>query len=349
MNRSSKSYNLLRHAGTTYAMTELYEVTGDPDLLAKIKLAHAFLLDRMEGPTEADIAKGARFKALVRKSTQEAKAGGSALAIIAFAKYTTVTGDRQYLPLMQNLARFILHQTEENGHLLAKYYKNPSAVPEKFESIYYPGECVLALTRLYQLDGNKDWINTADKLVGYMVNIRDKGMATKDLPHDHWLCIGMNELHPILKKDEYKQHVYRIGDAIFELMRKDGRPDWIGSFYSPPRSTPSATRNEGVIALYQLAQKSGDPSKRHYETSKTIMSFDLRMQFTPITAMFFKHPEKTMGAYPAGFTHPEIRIDYVQHNLSAMLGLWKIEVEKQGKNVDELLLGKKKHQAKPAA
>ena len=351
MNRPSDSYNLLRHAGTCYAMTELYEVTADDQLLEKVKLAHKFLLDRMEGPTEADAAKGVRFRALFHKEKKEAKAGGAALCVIAFAKYTAVTGDRQYLPLMQDLARFIQHQTEPNGHLISKYYKKTNANNETFDSIYYPGECVLALTRLNQLDGDPSWIKTASKLVDFMVYERDKELAVANLPHDHWLCIGINELYPIVKKDDYKAHVYKIGDSIYDMMRKNGsRTDWIGSFYSPPRSTPSATRNEACVALYFLSASVGDPTDRWYEASQKIGGFQLRMQLDSLSGMFLKHPDKADGGFMRGYYNPEIRIDYVQHNISSLLGLWRIQLEKQGGNVDDFLKGKKKHQEeKPAA
>jgi hypothetical protein len=356
-NKNADDYNLLRHAGTAYAMTELYEITGDDKLLEKIKLAHTHLLSLMDGPNDRDKALGKNFQALYHPKKKEAKAGGAALCLIAFAKYTTVTGDKQHLPLMQDLARFIQNQTEENGHLISKYFKKPPAKIKDFDSIYYPGECVLALTRLYQIDGNKAWIETADKLVGFMVHIRDASLSIERLPHDHWLCIALNELIPILGGNEdYEKHAFKIGESIYRMMRKDGPdPEWVGSFYKPPRSTPSATRNEGVIALFRLADQLNQPTTKWYETARTIAGFDLRMQFTDMTGMFFKHPDKAKGAYPRSFVNPEIRIDYVQHNLSALLGLWKIQIEKQGKNLDDLYKGKAKHaggeavEEKPAA
>lgn len=344
MDRESENYNLLRHAGTAYAMTELYEVTGDEQLLANIRKTHVFLLERMGGPNPKDSAKGIQFKTLWNKKEGEAKAGGAALCVIALAKYTTVTGDKQHLPLMQDLARFIQHQTEENGHLLAKYYMDPEAARKPFDSIYYPGECVLALTRLYQIDQNPDWIKTASKLVDFMVFERDKSLLLEKLPHDHWLCIAINELYPITKNDAYKDHVFKIGESIWRMARKTGRKDWIGSFYTPPRSTPSATRNEATIALYSLAEKLGEDTGKWYEMSILIAKFDQRMQMNDISGMFLKHPDKATGAFVSSFENPEIRIDYVQHNISALLGLWKIQLQKKGKKVEDFLVGRKKHQ-----
>ena len=347
MEKVSDSYNLLRHAGTVYAMTELYEITGDEELLKKIKLAHKFLIARMSGPNPRDKALGADFIALIEPDGKEAKAGGAGLCIVAFAKYTTVTGDKQYLPLMQSLAKFIQHQTEENGHLIAKYYLNPTGTEKPFESIYYPGECVLALTRLYQIDNNKSWIETAEKLVDYMVYIRDKSLSIPQLPHDHWLSIGMADLHPLVKNNDHKNHVYNIGQSIWGMMRKDGpRADWVGSFYTPPRSTPSATRNEGTIALYFLAKSQADPTDKFYKTALTIGGFHRSMQLDEISAMYLKRPDMAIGGFVRSFVNPEIQIDYVQHNISALLGLWKIQLEKQGKIVDDYLLGKQKHMNK---
>lgn len=346
--RESQDYNLLRHAGTAYAMTELYEVTGDDMLLEKIKLAHKFILNKMGGPNPKDAAAGIKFKTLWNQKEGVSKAGGAALCMIALAKYTTVTGDTQHVLLMQDLARFIQHQTEENGHLKAKYYMDPDIERKPFESIYYPGECVLALVRLYQIDQNPAWIKTASSLVDYMVFERDKALLIEKLPHDHWLCIGINELYPITKNDAYKEHAFKIGESIWRMLRKSGRADWVGSFYSPPRSTPSATRNEATIALFHLAEKLGEDSGKWYEMSTLIAKFEQRMQMDAISGMFLKHPEKAHGAFTRSFENPEIRIDYVQHNISALLGLWKIQLKKKGKNIEDFLEGKKKHTVKSA-
>ncbi|HEX9636725.1 MAG TPA: hypothetical protein VGB99_04275, partial [Acidobacteriota bacterium] len=45
--RAAPSYNILRHAGTAYAMLELYEVTREPDLLAAAERALGFLLTQI--------------------------------------------------------------------------------------------------------------------------------------------------------------------------------------------------------------------------------------------------------------------------------------------------------------
>lgn len=341
MNRSSNSYNLLRHAGSVYSMFDLYQVTGDEALFKKAKLAMTYLIDQIDGPGPAEIANGTDFKAVFDKKSGMAKAGGSGLALVMLAKYAEVSGDRQYVPLMGELAKFIIHQTEPNGHLAPKYYKIKPRKKDNFDSLYYPGECVLGLTRLYELDGNMEWIKAGSKLVDFIVYDRDKELTPDNIPHDHWLCIAINELYPIVKNDDYKRHAYNIGEAIFRMMRKTSQnPEWVGSFYKPPRSTPSAIRNEAVIALYQMAKRSGDPTDQFYTMSTTIAKFELRMQFDDLSGMFLRHPEKARGGFMRSFEDPEIQIDYVQHNISALLGLWKIQLQKDGKNFEDYLKGK---------
>ena len=40
--------------------------------------------------------------------------------------------------------------------------------------------------------------------------------------------------------------------------------------------------------------------------------------------MFYRHPDKAYGGFIDSFTNPEIRINYVQHNISSLLGLRRI-------------------------
>lgn len=314
------SYNILRHGGTTYSMLELYRVTSDLELLGASKKALTYLEEQIEPCYETT------QDALCVVESNYTKVGGNGLAILAMVEYQKATGDEQYLETAQALARRLQEVQQQDGHFEPHKQHNTTGEPESFVSEYYPGEAIFALTRLYSIDENEAWLDTAENNINYLIHVRDEGKSTNQLIHDHWLLYGLNEFYRFRQDSEHFTHAMNIATAITDQQRTDlstlEDPAWLGSFYTPPRSTPTATRMEGLTAAYQLANDYNEPEM----ATKIQTAIDLGIQFTQQTqctaetAENFKNPERTLGGFHESLTGTAIRIDYVQHNISALLG-----------------------------
>jgi len=126
----------------------------------------------------------------------------------------------------------------------------------------------------------------------------------------------------------YLDHALRIARAIVQSQNQDPvYPDWRGSYYRPPRSTPTATRMEGLYAAYQLARDFGDwqEAKTILESIQLGIAFQLQTQFRPESVLYLKDPQRALGGVHRSLTNFEIRIDYVQHNISSLLGLYRLQ------------------------
>lgn len=310
----SDSYNILRHAGTIYAMMELYEVTGDEELYEAGERALEYLVDQIE-----DCSGG-----LCVVEDDEVKLGGNGLAIIALVEYMNASGDYSYLSTAQDLADWILSVQGEDGEFEIHKMEYSTEEDTGFISGYYPGEAILALNRLYSVDGDEGWLDAAEAAAGYLINVRDAGVSLASLDHDHWLLYGLNELYRYRPDEIYIEHAFKIVDAIDNLQRQEAGDfplDWLGSYYTPPRSTPTATRSEGLMAAYQLASDYGyeEEAAHILEMVELGVRFDLGTQFGPWLAMYVHDPERVLGGFHEDLTDYSIRIDYVQHNISALL------------------------------
>ena len=241
---TADSYNILRHAGTTYSMLELYEVTGDDELLQATKRAIDHLV---ESALPCQIG-NETFLCIVEDG--EVKLGGNALAVIALAKYTEVTGDNQHMPVLVALGGWIQAVQAENGEFLVHKQTYPDGAVDDFVSQYYPGEALLAMTRLYALDSDEVWLDTAEKGARWLITVRDGNLSDAELPHDHWLLYALNELYRERSDVLYLNHALRLAEDTIAPSQNlsPAYPDWLGSYYQPPRSTPTATRSEGLYA-----------------------------------------------------------------------------------------------------
>jgi hypothetical protein len=218
----------------------------------------------------------------------------------------------------------------ETGEFISKRYYSSGKISD-FVSQYYPGEALLALCRLYDLDKNETWLDVAEKGAKYLILVRDDNYSTYDLIHDHWLIMALNELYRFRDNPLYYNHSMRIAESIMNFQRdgenrKTEYSNWLGSYYTPPRSTPTATRSEGLIAAYRLAKDFGNNTimEKIFQSILLGIKFQLQTQFTKDNIIDLPNPQKAIGGFHSSLTDYTIRIDYVQHNISSILGLYDI-------------------------
>ncbi len=319
-NAEKSSYNMVRHAGTIYSMLDIYETTKDPELLAAAERAIAYLLIFIkEWGNDND---GARIMTYGGKI----KLGGVALTAVALAEHVKVTGKKDHLEIAQGLCRYMVKEQAKTGRFIhSRYY--PSGAIGSHISQYYPGEALLGLLRVYSIDKNEEWLDAADRGARYLIEVRDKGIKTPDLTHDHWLLYALNELYRFRKNDLFLKHAMNIATAIELKQNRDPAfPDWFGSYYKPPRSTPTACRCEGMVAAYLMARDHGQKDRLEgmLENIKHNAGFQLENQLGPERALYCGDPQRALGGFTRGLTNFEVRIDYVQHNISALIGMYRL-------------------------
>ena len=231
---------------------------------------------------------------------------------------------------MQKLAGYIQLSQNQNGEFICKRMYSTGEITD-FVSEYYPGEAILSLCRLYYIDKKEIWLDIAEKASDFLINIRDAGVSTYNLTHDHWLLMGLNELYRYRNNEVYLNHSMKIAESIMYKQRNKTDEsleylDWLGSYYTPPRSTPTATRSEGLIAAYNLANDYGveNNTDRLLNAIKIGIGFQLQTQFEPATLMYVKDPARARGGFHYDLTSFDIRIDYVQHNICSILGYYDI-------------------------
>ena len=180
---------------------------------------------------------------------------------------------------------------------------------------------------LYAVEPDESFLDTAERGAKYLINVRDKDLELSELSHDHWLLYALNELYRYRPDELYLNHALRIARAITESQNLNPEySDWLGGYYKPPRSTSTATRTEGLCAAYRLASDFGDPLEAEAIRRAILygITFQLQTQFQPESALYINDPQRVLGGFHQSLTNYEIRIDYVQHNISSLLNFYDI-------------------------
>jgi hypothetical protein len=320
----SSGYNILRHAGTAYAMLDLYSHTGDEELLGAADRAIRYMMTQVR---LCPVGTGLE-NCLIEE--ERAKLGGNGLAVLALTYYMHATGDQALLEDAQSMARWMLSLQAESGEFTTHIMEYSTGQDTGSVSEYYPGEAIYALANLYLLDGNEEWLRAAQNGARWLANDRIAGKAPGDVTHDHWLLLGLDVIQHISPDPVYYDASMAIANAIIQSQNIDPEyPDWFGGFYRPPSSTSNATRTEGLMAAYRVAQDFGTPeqAERILQAAKNSISFQLATQFYPESAMYLTDPQRVLGGFHRDLTNFEIRNDYVQHNISAILALLRALTE----------------------
>lgn len=317
-NKTSKKYNILHHAGTIYALLELYEETQDPEILETVLNAISYLLQFVQPCPEPGIG-----TCIVEEGW--IKLGGNALAAIALSKYTELTNDKPYIPLIIELGKRLRSLQQENGEFVSHKQSYPAGKTQDFVSDIYPGEAIFALLSLYRLTGDSTWLESAENGTRYLIEKQIK--SQKPIPPETWLLRSLNLLFRDRHNPEYYDLMISTIPAIARGQNlQTSYIDWLGGIYQPPRSLATARRITGLCSICDLVvyeQKSSILEKL-LPTLQLGISFQLQTQFCPESVFYFSDPQKTLGAFHNSLTDFEIRIDYLQYNILSLLSFYRI-------------------------
>ena len=252
--QQSNSYNIVRHAGAMYAFAMLQHAKPEESTVLAMDRAASFLLKNYIGPGVNPDQQVVWSKPLPASSP--ADLGATGLGLVALTAVEQAKPDAVRLQQLQSLGRFLLFMQKSDGSFVSKYRPESGPV-EDFESLYYPGEAALGFIDLYEADHSLVWLNAAAKALSYLAKSR-AGLST--VPLDHWALIATAKLLPDYAKsaspasrEELIQHAVQICQALMkDQLRDPSNPALDGSFDSMGRTSPTATRMEGLLAALEF-------------------------------------------------------------------------------------------------
>jgi hypothetical protein len=316
-------YNIVRHAGTAFSLFDLYAQTKEKRYLTAANRAVDYLKTRFKRAKEPD-------RLYVLDNDGKAKLGANGLALLAMSRqiqFDPNSGDRN---AALQLANQILAMQEPEGSFIS-YYRILGDEPEGSTSLYYPGEAILGLVEFYrQTPAEKRLLDSAIRGAEFLI---ESQREMSDLPPDAWLMQALEALHQLKPAPKYQAHVLDLATAMLrDLYAGPETPErfmgsqFIGG-YGPgePRLTPAAARSEGILSAYRMARAAEDPrATMLLEALKSSARFQLAHQFTNEDIGWLPTPEQAAGGFRGSLSSTRVRIDYVQHNISALLGLAQV-------------------------
>jgi uncharacterized protein YyaL (SSP411 family) len=312
----TRRYNIVRHAGTALSLFDLYGTTRDVRYRESARRAVKFLKTRFRRARRAN-------SVYVLDYDGKAKLGANGLALIAVARQIELdpkTANRQGAVRLANL---ILAMQREDGSFVTRYRLRPND-PEGIDSLYYPGEAILGLVRLFKANGDHRLLDSARRGADFLI---ESQRMLDVLPPDAWLMQALEALYNVGHEGKYAAHAIALAEAmIAEQYTDKDPPGYSGGFGpGPPRSTPAASRAEGMISAYRIARSTGDArAAKIADALRACITFQLGQQFTGRNSASLPNPARAAGGFFEEATSLRVRIDFVQHNISSLLGMSEV-------------------------
>lgn len=325
-------YNLLRHAGTVYSLCQFYRRHPEPGVRRVLQASTAFLQSQV-GPVDGDpeiLALWSRSSVTGSQRPDTAKLGGAGLALVALVHWENIAPGSIPPETLAGLGRFLCRMQQPDGSFVSRYIPELGGEDPSWQSLYYPGEAALGLVMLYELDGDRQWLAAAERALEYLARSRQ---AVEDLPHDHWALIATDRLlraagqeQPPVDQTLLIEHASALSRCILRAqVSADHDPRLAGAFDPLGLTAGCATRLEGLLAARPWL---AEPLRGQVESAVSGgVAFLLKAQ-RPAT-------DPARGAVPRALTPlpaerpgvspqfnrraTEVRIDYQQHFISALL------------------------------
>jgi len=317
-----RSYNILRHAGTMYALGHGRPFYPGNNVGLALERSGKFLLEQTIGPVgdlEGLVAVWSRPKAVYAKYLQ-AKLGGAGLGLVGLLALERSKPGSVDKKTLEGLGRFITYLQKSDGRFVCKYIPARGGPWDGWTSLYYPGEAALGLIMLFESTGDRRWLVSAGKALAYLERLRRGKVKVEP---DHWALLATQRflLHHDAASDLPARslllsHATQVTSWIVHSAPSHSPSSPIfGCMAKNGRTCPTATRCEGLVAAARIL-----PPEQALLRAKVALAlhracaFLIRSQLTSGPARGGIPRSSQAGNDPrAG----EIRIDYVQHTLSA--------------------------------
>jgi hypothetical protein len=316
--------NLPRQAGTAFALCELGH---GPRLRRTVKRAL-----RAFSPTEKEFGEVSALQ-----DHGQYGLGKSALPLLAMLRCRDLAG-RENDRLIGQLGRLVLELQRDNGSFYPAFDAKTRRGAGDHEILYAAGQAVLGLVLLEQhleeLKGGSaeplPEASTLKRAIDAAMSFYGGPYWPKPLRNffffeEGWHCLAARQALSSHRNDAYEQLcIDYVGSRTRFVARPSdtAEPNFVGGYgvsdLFPPRNTATAGTGEALNAAIMIKQKRGLPVEEDKAVLRDLVTFLLRAQWSESGCYACRRPQQVVGGFSQQLAAPDIRIDYVQHAMSAI-------------------------------
>jgi hypothetical protein len=311
------TYNWPRHAGSAYSLALVGRILENRSYTAAAGRALVrFQAQLGEGPD------GTRCLA----ENGGCYLGSSALGLLAFAEHRIASNSTRFEATARELAAFVTSMQRADGFFFHDW-RAGSGIDRETMKQYASQQAVFALARYARAYGDDRALAAAEKGMDYLAGpYWDHFLGTYFFGQEHWSCLAAEEMYAAKPKPEYARLCLGIGENYDRLCHAPGDTPFsedVGGMSITHMFTPhiggTATAAEAMVSAVILGRETGAETAAIEAQLGWTLAYLEKGQLTPDDAFWLPSPEKALGGVLESQTKMRVRIDNVQHAISAMI------------------------------
>lgn len=326
-------YDILHHAGCVHALSMYCQQQPSETTHAAIKRVGRYLCKEAIQPIPGEdniLAVWSRPDIHNTTKPLQARLEGTGLGLLALLSLDTFHNGLIPLEYLRALGRFIVYMQPGEESFYSRYVPLLGGFTDQQQLHHYPSEVILGLVILYEKDPSNIWLETAYNALVCLVNHRQ---ATNNTPADPWALLATEKILSLENLDRTAisqelliTHAIQICETMLQQQVHSPRhPQYDGGFLQDGRTTLTATWLEGLLAALSFLPTDYEITKRIQTAVTRGVKFLLKAQITdgefigavPRAVGKLRSRHSTAADFNQRVT--EVRIDYVQHTMSAWM------------------------------
>ncbi|MHA1149129.1 MAG: hypothetical protein ACTSR8_12895 [Promethearchaeota archaeon] len=316
-----EDYNIVRHAGTTYALLDLYNEIGEEEYLRAGVAGLDYLVS---------FNCMLSFDEWAINYNYDMNVGTVSLTILAMVRYYEATEDERYNIFIEKYANFIVSQQREDGAYSGR-------IGSFAEERYYSAEAFFALSLSYDLFKKQSYLNSIEKALNFYW---DKDYDYNNSAFIPWASSGAAKWYELTGDNDFRNFCFEMSDLQITRQYLTHTYDKLGNDLYGYMSSPTVNTGvylEGIGDALRIAKKEKDnPRIESYKLClKAGIEWITSLQFRDASQLAC--PNRGFGGFHRGFIVDEayeIRIDYIQHAISAFIRAFREFNQTELKNIE---------------
>lgn len=311
-------YNLLRHAGSSWAIMQAYGLTGDE----RLRELGEYALDWIVDHSRTEQKQGRTIRFVVEPWNNKAKLGGAGLWLLSLAEHARLTGDTSHIGLMQEIANYIYLAQDPKTGKFASFHSNGEVFAPDFDSDYYPGEAMFALHRARPFLEDIPVCQVTQKGLGFMLKDQPRQMPERKYRFvNQWNAYSIREYRRDCNDKQFDWVWHRdLEHMLATSATLEDDPVMAGAYEQRDGDfSISPTRLEALTTICaELGSEDDAIARRCAPVVRRTAALQLTFQHRPSNTWPWRNPKAADGGFGRGLDDESIRIDFTQHHLSAM-------------------------------
>ncbi|MDJ0763724.1 MAG: hypothetical protein QNJ97_12145 [Myxococcota bacterium] len=310
-------YNWPRHAGVSYSLALVGRLLDETPFVSAAKRA----LTRFEAQL-TDGPKGTKCL----KARGKCYLGSSSLGLLALAEYRLASGDPRFDASAEAIAGFIKMMQKEDGFFYHDWYPD-TGIDRELMKLYASQQAVFALSRYAKATQDKTALKAAVKGMDFLAGPYWRHfLGNFFFGQEHWSCLAAEEVYNAQPKPAYAAYCHDIGTHYDAITHNDGETPFaedVGGMSITHMFTPhvggTATAAEAMVSAVLLGDAIGKDTRPIRRQLKATFGYLLGGQVTADDTFWIKRHSYAIGGFYETHSKPKVRIDNVQHAISAMV------------------------------